>query len=216
MKNLLFLFVLNVTFFSAQTYDFDYLISYSFESVPSCKGEIAMYVSTKNENYELRLTKRDGVMRARLIDYQYRKSHYFIVNETWQKAEVLFDFKYDYSTDTNYFNPSKGFKNEYSLAKDYVILDSGVENLELRIYKNSRKKKIESKFSIEFKKSENLFSAFQHCCIHPHKFTNEENLKNILVTKATETTKKGQLINYELKTLKEVNFQLIVPKEPKN
>ena len=202
-----------MTFLKAQTYEFNYLISYSIESLPSCKDESVMYVSTKNENYYLSLTKRDGVLRAKLIDYQYKRSHYFMVNQTWQKGEVLFDFKYDYSTAPNYFNPSKGFKNEYSLTKDSIILDSDVENLKLQIYKNSRRKKLESKFSIEFKKSENLFSAFQHCCTHPHKFTNEENLKNILVTKATETTKKGQLINYELKTLKEVNFKLIVPQE---
>jgi|GEM_PF-2587907 len=213
MKNLLFLFILNISFLNAQTYNFNYLISYSIESLPDCHSESVMYVNTKNDNYYIVLKKSQDILTAKLTDYQSKKIHYFTVKETKHKREVLFDFQYDYSTDSNYLNPSKVFKNEYSFTKDSVSLDSDVGNLELQVYKNSKRKKLERKFSVEVKKSENLFSAFEYCCIHPHQFNQLEKPKSLLVIKATETTKKGQLINYELKILKKVNFQLVVPKE---
>jgi len=208
MKNIILIFLFNIAFVQAQTYDFDYFVKYATES-SDCKGETAMYVSSKNDQYYLMFLKQENGLTAKLTDYQTGRSHYFTVGETAQKGgKVLYDFKYDFSGDSNFLNPAEFSKNVYSLRQD-----SANANLELQIYKNSRRKKLESKFSIEVIKSDNLFSAFEYCCVHPHRFVQEEKPKNLLVTKATETTKKGQLINYELKTLKEVNFKLIVPQE---
>lgn len=107
MKNLVFLFVLNIGFLSAQTYDFDYLISYSIDSLPSCKGESVMYVSTKNDNYYLSLKKSQNVVTAALLDYQSKKAHSFKVKEINQKGEVLFDFQYKYTIDIRHLISKK-------------------------------------------------------------------------------------------------------------
>ena len=174
-----------------------------------------MYVSTKNDSYYLRLSKSQDVVTARLTDYQSKKIHYFAVKETKQKDEVLLDFQYDYTIDVRNSNFMRFLKNEYSLSQDSLGVDSDLESVTMQVYKNSRRKKKEGRFSLDVKKSDNLFSAFEFCCVHPHQFLQNEKPKNWLVTKATETTKKGQLIDYKLKTLKEVSFQLIVPEESK-
>lgn len=207
---LLFLFILNITYLSAQTYDFNYLISYSVESLPNCKGESAIYINAKNDGYYLKLVKFSDNLKALIIDSSSNKVHYFTVNETKEKNEILFGFQYDYSGD---FKKSIWYHNPKSVLSITDNTNEDVNNIELQVYKNHKKKKIESNFSLDVKKSENFFSAFKYCCIHPHQFKNEQNPENILVIKATETTKKGKLINYELKTLKKVNFQLVVPIE---
>lgn len=217
MKNLLFLLILNITFLKAQTYDFNYLISYSITSLPNCKAETSMYVNTKNDHYYLLLIrKQDNSLISKVMDYESDNVHYFTVNETKKNNEVFFEFQYDYSINLKnsmWFHKSKSV---FFITNSSAYREDGDKNLELQVYKNSKKKKRKSIFSLDVKKSENFFPAFKYCYIHPHEFKNEQNPENILVTKAKETTEKGQLINYELKTLKEVNFQLVVPKEPKN
>jgi hypothetical protein len=214
MRNLFLLFILFI--FSptnAQKYIFNTLTKYSI-SYNNIKNEGLSYSNSNDDTYFLRIRKYESSLTANLYDYKNLKHHIFTVKESKVNGEIVFNFEYENTSNIYYFN-----KNEYSkyvFAFETFELNDTIKRVNLKIYKNSKKKKPLMNYDLQLKNHEkNLFPVFRINCIHPYEFLENLNIfKNGVVINAQGNTLSGRLIEYKLEDLKEVNFEINIPKIP--
>lgn len=209
------LFLLSILFIfstvNAQKYVFDTLTKYS-SSYNKINGEAISYSNSNDDSYFMRIRKYESSITADLYDYKNLKLHTFLVKESKVKGEMLFNFEYENTSDIYYFN--KNVYSKYVFDFEIFELNDSIKRVNLKVYKNLKKKKSLINYDLQIKKHDvNLFPVFRINCIHPYEFLEKLNIfKNGIVVKAKDNTLSGKLIEYKLEELKEVNFELNIPK----
>ena len=203
MKKLILLYLLFIfSSVKAQKYVFNTLTKYN---------EIIIYSNSYIDSYSIGINKYKSSITADLYDYKTLKIHRFLVKESKVKGEILFDFEYENTSNIN--NLNKNDYSKYVCDFDYFELNDSVKRVNLKVYRNSKKKKPIMDYELRIKKYHaNLFPAFRISCLHPYEFLSKLNsFQNGLVTYAKENTLSGNQLEYKLEVLKKVNFELIIP-----
>jgi hypothetical protein len=215
MKKIFLLFLLfSFSYINAQKYVFNTLAKYS-SNFDHNKRESISYSNSNSDTYFLRLEKSVNSFGAKLFDYKNRKVHRFTVVESKIKNEIFFKFNYLDTYYLQHFN-----KNHYSkYVFDFQTVESNdsVKKVKLNVYKNSKKRKSLKDFDLVIKKnSSNLFPVFRINSIHPYEFVEKLNIfENGIVVSANEKTVSGEQIEFKLEELKQVSFELDIPKQGK-
>lgn len=213
MKKIILLSILlyNFSSLNAQNYAFNILTKYvtNFENKDR---ETICYSNSKNDSYFLRLSKNENSFVANLYDYKNLKVHAFKVLETKLKNEILFEFKYQNTTELDSFDKNKYSKYVYTF-QTLKVIDS-IKKVKFSVYENLKNKKPLMEYQLEIKNSnENLFPAFRLSCIHPYEFLEKLNtFENGIVINATGTTLSAKDIKFKLEDFKRINFELDIPK----
>jgi hypothetical protein len=215
MKKIFLLFLLfSFSYINAQKYAFNTLAKYS-SIFDHHKRESISYSNSNSDTYFLRLEKSVNSFRAKLFDYKNLKVHRFTVVESKVKNEIFFKFNYLDTYYLQHFN-----KNHYSkYVFDFQTVESNdsIAKVKLNVYRNSKKKKSLKDFDLVIKKnSSNLFPVFRINSIHPYEFVEKLNIfENGVVISANEKTVLGDQIELKLEELKQVSFEIDIPKPHK-
>lgn len=191
---------------NSQKYFFDILTIYKLKSNIS-SGKAISYVNSNDDTYILRLKKTDYYFEANLFDFKTHKNHKFTVIETYEKNEIIFNFKYVNTFNLNNDN-TKRFKNYVFEFQTIEVRDS-IKTVKLNVFKNSKKRKPIIKYELEIKNTgKNLFHAFRTSCLHPFESFMQLNFENGLPIKAKGNTLSGFKNEIELETFKKTPFEL--------
>ena len=180
MKSVFIVFFFFFFFCNAQKFSFDYVLKYEKENIRTKKkSESVNYFNTHDYNYRLRLLRVDDKLVAELYDIKKNNTHNFDVIEQTKDNEIFFSF--------NYISTTKSYHLSL-IDKSYFEFTNGdFGEVDLTIFKNRNKKKVECSYHLEMSNSEkNLFPAFRATQIHP--YNNTQNLvypENIVVERAT-------------------------------
>ena len=150
-------FIFIIILLSAQTYDFNKEVIYTFEN-GNRKSESIIYVNTKNDTYYLKILKNEEKSFAKLYDFKKNRIHHYDLIEIKGRNDK-FDLKYisskKYYSQINY----KGY--------GYEFLENDGKNL-LNIYQTKKKKSYIK--SLNSKQKEMKTTYFLHLgflvCIH--------------------------------------------------
>lgn len=210
-KTFLLFLLFGFSYVNAQKYVFNTLAKYS-SNYGHNKSESISYSNSNSDSYFLRLEKRENSFRANLFDYKNLKVHRFTVTESKVKNEIFFKFNYLDTYYLQHFN-----ENHYSkYVFDFQTVESNdsIAKVKLNIYRNSKKKKSLKDYDLVIKKnSSNLFPVFRINSIHPYEFVEKLNIfENGVVVSASGKTVSGEQIEFKLEELKQVSFELDIPK----
>jgi hypothetical protein len=212
MKNIFLLFLLfSFSYINAQKYVFNTLAKYS-SNLGHDKRESISYSNSNSDTYFLRILKNENSFMANLFDYKNLKVHRFTVTESKIKNEIFFKFNYVNTSELFYFN--KNDYTKYVFTFQTVESNDSIAKVKLNVYRNSKKKKPLRDYDLVIKKnSSNLFPVFRINSIHPYEFVEKLNIfENGVVISANEKTVLGDQIEFKLEELKQVSFELDIPK----
>jgi hypothetical protein len=205
---LIILFSLSTT--KAQDFHFNSMTIYSTTFGDTQRNEVC-YSNSEDNGYSLTISKDDEIYKARLLDFKTKKIHYFKINETKSDNGSTSNFIYEKTEEL--YNPSDKMFSDYVFDFTLISTEGELKKGQLNIYKNSKKKKAVMTFDIELKTfNSNLFHAFRTSCLHPFEFLNNLSIsENGIIINAKGSTMRGDKIEHNLVSFKEINLVLRVP-----
>lgn len=211
MKSKFLLFLALFCFFvaSAQKYSFNTMTVYSQLLQKNSRVTVSYFNSNTNA-YFLKIFKNKGNLEALLYDFHNNKIHEFSVIQTGETDNYFFDFKYVTTIKTTVFDKNSYLNSSYDF--ETISVNDSIKKVNLKMYKNAKKKKILVNYELEIKTyPRNVFPAFRISCMHPYEFAQKMNpFEKGVVIAAKGFNASGLKIRSELQTIEEVNFELIV------
>ena len=207
-KNFYFLFLIISNFCFSQKYEFDLLSKYSSsDSKHKNIYETVSYNNTDDFSYHLKLNKTEQIFSAELSDYTRNLVHHFAVEESKEKGQIQFQFKYLNTSKVQVANKLKNYRYEFS---DISTDSQKIVQLKIFSSKNSKNPMAEKIFNLE-KANKNLIPIFSSNFLHFYAdSTNVSNLGNYIVSKSVEKSKNNSC-EIVLKDYKTVALEIILP-----
>jgi hypothetical protein len=218
MNYLSLFFICTVSLLQAQTYQFDYLFHYQYESYEAGEklAEFHKIIYKGKNNNSCYLVFSPSQNKTIIYDFKNDLRHHLDTKVIEENQEVRYDFsliKTEKLNQKHYFN----WKNYDKLVCDWLKIgqnESGQDILQVIIYKNSKRKKIIKKveFLVE-NSSENHLDVFTSVSLHGLEFnpliTSESP---ILIKSAKWEGLSGQFnFNCQLKAFQHVDFKILIP-----
>ena len=209
MRKIFFFLFCSLMLINAQQYHFDVLAKYKTTGRNNMPGETAVYSSTREGSYFLKIFNNGQHLKAELQDAKNRKRHIFLVNQTKNHDEILFSFSYETS---HYMHQIPNYRNAH-----FVIEEIEKNNAESKILvkvfntQNTRKPAKEFKLTVA-PADKNLFPVFRQLIAHPFEYWGGLNLNRNLVVKRAEYThiQKFQCV-FSLDVLRDVDLTITLP-----
>ncbi|WP_300675355.1 hypothetical protein [Soonwooa sp.] len=194
-------FLVSIFSFSQKKYNFDKELVYSFYKGDQKKNvsEESIFINSEDHSYYLRIFGSGNQKLALLYDAPNNVRHDFDLIKNAERSDNYYEFKFDRSIIP---------KSNQSFRKPIFEIESS----QISFYNNESRKKISKKITFKDKAYDsNLFFAFRAIALHPFESITElDPHQNILVENAKITTGK-QILNYELKSIKDFNLTLTIP-----
>ena len=192
----------------SQNFEFDLMTHYGVK-VEQMNNDNLIYSNSKNPTYFLMVRGYKDFKEAKLLDIKNSVTHQFAVEQTSDKGQVFFSFKY---LDSTPFQPQGSF-----LAHDFTIdeieQDSLTKTFKVTFYKNAkRKKQVMSQTIVAKKHHSNLFPLYRVACLHPFEIFSKLNMpENYIVLGGNGTTFQGGQVQTKLLSSHDIQLNLTVP-----
>ncbi|MGZ5284277.1 MAG: hypothetical protein ACXWB4_01355 [Kaistella sp.] len=209
MRKIFFFLFCASMLINAQQYHFDVLAKYKTSGRNNKPGETAVYSSSNNGSYFLKIFNNGKHLRAELHDAKNRKRHVFLVNETKKQDEILFSFTYETS---HYMHHIPYYRNVHFVTEE-IEKNNDESKILVKIFKTQNARKPAKEFKLTLATADkNLFPVFRQLIAHPFEYWDGFNLgRNVVVKRAEYTHVNNYQCVFTLDVLKDVDLNITLP-----